>query len=235
MKTYLCSLCLEPGPSDDARSEGENPYLSARREWNERYGSYVARAQSWRLAALLSLTITCLTVAGLIGMAMQTRLVPYVVEVDKLGSAVAVRRADAASQPDPRVIDAQLARWITDMRSVYMDAAAERALVTEGYAMIDQRSPAYGVINEYMRANDPFERAKKETVSVEVQSVLPLSRDTWRLEWREDVRGRDGALVNSRQYQANVTVSFDPPRDETTIRLNPSGLYVTSFNWSVRL
>ena len=168
-------------------------------------------------------------------MAVQTRLVPYVVEVDKLGSAVAVRRADVAGQPDPRVIDAQLARWVTDMRSVYMDAAAERALVTEGYAMVNQRSPAYGVINEYMRANDPFERAKKETVSVEVQSVLPISKDTWRLEWREDVRGRDGSLAKSQQYQATVTVSFDPPRDEATIRLNPSGLYVNSFSWSVRL
>jgi type IV secretion system protein VirB5 len=213
----------------------ENPYLSARQEWNERYGSYIAQAHTWRFISFLTLGVTILTVVGLVWMGVQTRLVPYVVEVDKLGSTVAVRRADVAGHPDPRVIDAQLARWIGDIRSVYVDAAAERALVTEGYAMINQRSAAYGVINEYMRANDPFERAKRETVSVAVESVLPLSNDTWRLEWREDVRGRDGALAKSQNYQATVTVSFNPPRDEATIRLNPSGLYIEFFNWSVRL
>jgi P-type conjugative transfer protein TrbG len=30
----------------------ENPYLAARQEWNERYGSYVSAAASWRFAAI---------------------------------------------------------------------------------------------------------------------------------------------------------------------------------------
>ena len=28
-----------------------DPYLDARREWNERYGSYISRAKNWRLMA----------------------------------------------------------------------------------------------------------------------------------------------------------------------------------------
>ena len=34
-----------------------NPYLAARREWDERYGSLITRARNWRMAAFLALGI----------------------------------------------------------------------------------------------------------------------------------------------------------------------------------
>jgi len=30
----------------------DTPYLAARREWNERYGDYIARARNWRWAGI---------------------------------------------------------------------------------------------------------------------------------------------------------------------------------------
>ena len=30
----------------------ENPYLAARQEWNERYGSYVKAAAAWRIVGI---------------------------------------------------------------------------------------------------------------------------------------------------------------------------------------
>lgn len=101
--------------------------------------------------------------------------------------------------------------------------------------MINARADAYGVLNDYMRAHDPFERAKTETVIVDVRSVLPISSDSWRIEWREETRSRDGTRTASHDYQATVTVAFNPPRDEATIRVNPMGLYINSFNWAERL
>jgi type IV secretion system protein VirB5 len=121
------------------------------------------------------------------------------------------------------------------VRSVYADAAAQRALVKEGYAMINRRGEAFGALNDHMRAHDSFERAKTETISVEVESVLPITANSWRLEWREEVRGREGARLSSSQHQATVTISFNPPGDEATLRINPSGLYINSFHWARRL
>src|SRR5215468_2741558 len=34
-----------------------NPYLAARKEWDERYGSLIKRAQNWRFAAMLALLV----------------------------------------------------------------------------------------------------------------------------------------------------------------------------------
>jgi type IV secretion system protein VirB5 len=188
----------------DLKREGTdqslNPYLAARQEWNERYGSSIARAHAWRLTAILALIIAALATGGLVLIASQSQIVPYVVKVDRLGTAIAVDRADRAERPDEAVIVAQLARWVTAVRSVYADAAAQRTLVKEGYAMINRRGDAFGALNDHMRAHDPFERAKTETVAVEVESVLPISGDSWRLEWREEVRGRDGARLSSTQH-----------------------------------
>jgi type IV secretion system protein VirB5 len=219
----------------DKADPGLSPYLAARQEWNERYGSYIAQAYAWRLTALIALIIAALATGGLVLIASQAQVVPYVVKVDRLGTAIAVDRADRAERPDEAVIVAQLARWVAAVRSVYADAAAQRALVKEGYAMINRRGNAFGALNDHMRAHDPFERAKTETVAVEVESVLPISGDSWRLEWREEVRGRDGARLSSSQHQATVTISFNPPRDEATLRINPSGLYINSFHWARRL
>jgi type IV secretion system protein VirB5 len=184
-----------------------NPYLNARREWNERYGAYIAAAAAWRLTALVALGI----------------------------AAVSAGRADRAGPVDSRVMRATLARWIDNVRSVYLDAGAERALLTEAYATVNRRGAAYQALNDYFRSHDPFERAQQETVAVEVQSVLPLTDHTWRVEWREEQRGRDGTLGGTQQMQATVSVIVSPPTDDAAALLNPLGIFVDAFHWSPRL
>ncbi len=215
--------------------DNPNPYLAARREWDERYGGQIAQTRQWRWAAFIALTAATVSSAGLVVTLSERRIVPYVVTVDKLGSALAVGRADEAVQPDRAVTVAGLARFIADMRSVYVDAAAERAILKEGYAMINRRSDAYAAMNAYMRVHDPFERAKSETVTVDVRSVLPISAQTWRVEWREEKRKRDGTEPASTEMQATITLTISAPSDEATLRLNPSGLYVNAFDWAERL
>ncbi|MGB9027716.1 MAG: conjugal transfer protein TrbF [Rhodomicrobium sp.] len=213
----------------------ENPYLAARREWNERYGDYIAQARNWRLAAILALCAAVISAGGLVHLASQSQIVPYIVRVDKLGAAAAVERADQNFQPDKQVIVAFLARFIANIRSVYTDAGAERTLLKEAYAMINERGEAFAKLNGYMREHDPFKRAETETVTVEVASVLPLSEGSWRIEWREEQRGRDGSKPAGTHWQATVSIQVSPPTSEATIRLNPLGIYINSFNWSQRL
>src|SRR5579863_6690025 len=113
----------------------ETPYLSARREWNERYGDYIARARSWRWAAFSALAVSLVLAVGVVWQGAQSKVVPYVVEVDKLGDAVAVARADRAASADVRVIKAQLAAWTVDVRSVSSDPLAQKAALSRSYAM----------------------------------------------------------------------------------------------------
>jgi len=95
-----------------------NPYLAARREWDERYGGQIAQIRHWRWAAFVALTTAAVSSAGLVATLSERRIVPYIVKVDKLGSAMAVERAEEAAQPDRVMVVAGLARFIADMRSV---------------------------------------------------------------------------------------------------------------------
>lgn len=209
-----------------------NPYLDARREWNERYGDYISSTRRWQTVAFLSLIVAITGVAGVVLIGMENKLVPYVVQVDKLGSALATGRASVALKVDQRVIRAQLARWISDVRSIFVDASAQRLLLKEAYAMVDSHSAAFETLNQYFRQNDPFDKAKTEIANVEVQSALPISDFTWRIEWVEKRLSRQGELLSSQRFQAAITIEINPPDDEAVLLINPMGVYISNFSWA---
>lgn len=221
-----------------APADPEGPsavYLAARREWNERYGSYIARERWWRITAIGALSVAAIAGSGMTYVASQSRFVPYVVQTDRLGDAVAVHRADVATPADPRLIQAQLARWVVDCRSVYTDAAAERAQVLEAFSMVNGQGTAAGQLKDWFAHNDPFARARDVDVTIEVKSVQPISGNTWRIEWRETTTSRNGGGGQSEQdWQATVTISVNPPATEAAIIANLVGLFIDTYFWSQR-
>jgi type IV secretory pathway TrbF-like protein len=221
-------------PALDPDNPHSAVYMAARREWNERYGSYIAQAHAWRLTALAAIGVAFVAVVGVVWIGAQNRVVPYVVQTDRLGDALAISRADIAPPADPRLIRSQLARWVDDVRTVYIDVEAEKHVINEAYAMVDRNAASGQELNDWFSHNDPFKRARDDTVGVSVESVLPLSGNTWRVEWREDRRARQGALEPSQHWEATITISINPPTNDSTVLVNPTGLYVESFDWSQR-
>jgi type IV secretory pathway TrbF-like protein len=209
----------------------DNPYVSARREWNERYGDYIARARSWRWAAFAALAISLVLAIGVVWQAAQSKVVPYVVEVNKLGDAIAVARADRAATADVRVIKGQLAAWIVDVRSVSSDPLAQKSALSRSYAMTAATATIF--LNDYYRQHSPFGQSR--TVAVSVDAVLPVSKQTYQLQWSEDARDLQGRDLATTHWLASVTVAFDPPTDERGVLNNPLGLYITGISWTQRL
>lgn len=222
-------------PKGSIGSAEGNPYLDGRREWLERYGDYIQSRNAWRRVAIAALMVAFMGVGGALWLGSQNRFVPYVIQVDKLGAAVAVGQATEAQSVEPKMIRAQLARWIAATRGVVVDAAAQRQMIKDAYAGVNSRSSAYGELNDFFRGNQPFSRAAVEGVTVDIQSVLPISRDTWRVEWVETRRGRDGRLLSTSTWQSTITVAIQAPSDEAGILKNPLGIYVNAFSWQRRL
>lgn len=221
--------------SDIVPTSASNPYIDARREWNERYGEYILQAQQWRLVALISASIALISAGGVVYIGAQSKVVPYVVEVDKLGMVAAISPADKAVSVDARIIRAYLARFVTDWRTVSIDAVAQKAAIARLYAMLPNGSPALNKINEHFRANNPFTAAAKHRIVVEVTDILKISDQTWQVEWLEVTRNLRGELTNSVRVKASITVGVTPPNDERLILINPLGVYATDLNWSRQL
>lgn len=231
----------KPGPAADAnaQAEPENPYLAARRSWNEHVAAAVAQRQTWQLIGILSLLIALASVGGLIHVASQSKFVPYVVEVDKLGQVRAAGPLPASQSVDPRVVHAAVAEFIRDARLVSPDVALQRQAVFRVYAKLSPNDAATAKMNEWLNGSEtssPFKRAAREMVSIDIQSVLSQTPDTWQVDWVESLRDRQGVLKGAPvTMRALVTVYAAESRSSTTeeqMRMNPMGLYVRDFSWS---
>ena len=148
-----------------------NPYLAARREWDERYGSLITRARNWRVAAFLALGIAVIETGGMVALAMRSKVVPFVVAVDNLGRVVASGTADQVSATDDRLKRAALVQWVGDWRTVTSDGVAQRKSIDRVYSMIGRGTPAQVQVSEYYRNDPPYKRAQTQMVSVDVKAV----------------------------------------------------------------
>lgn len=222
-----------------AETESTNPYLNARLHWNDRTRVLMSHTRLWQTMALICLLITLVAVAGAIHIASQSKFVPYVVEVDKLGQAVAVNPAQTAAPADPKIVHASLAAFISNARLVTPDIALQRKAIFSIYAMMHDDDPATAKMTQWLNGSpskNPFERAAKETVETEIISVLQQSPDSWQVEWTEQVFDRKGVpTVKPYRMRALVNIAFAPPTSETTeaqVRMNPLGIFVRDFSWS---
>lgn len=214
----------------------ESPYINARREWNERYSSYIAAANNWRVAALGSIAVSLILAGGLVWVSGQSRVVPYYVETNTYGEVTRVARADRAGQPTEKQMKAGLRQWITGARTVYVDSRAEQQIVNTTYAMTFPDSPAYQALATYHRDQNPYARAQKETVEVQWHGASLIGGDTWQIEWTETIKSRTGKLIGDpTTYVATVTTRVAAPTEEDAITMNPFGIYVQQFSWTERV
>lgn len=218
---------------DTPKNQPNNPYLNARREWNERYGSEIKRAENWRLAALMIGVLCIIQEIGLVSMATQSKLVPYVVKVDKLGTAVAVGRAEAMDQKaELNVTKAQVARFIVDARSVVGDAFAQREQINRLYSMLPAGSRSHKLLSESFQKDDPFKKGETTSVTVRITNVIRVSEKTWQIEWEEATSATNSTNPVVQNWRANLSVAVNPPTTESQILANPLGIFVTDLNWS---
>lgn len=217
------------------KTAANNPHLAAKREWDEAYGSYVAAANNWRIATLLSLLICLVAVGAFVWKSNEQTITPYVVEVNQLGEVNRLFKADIASKPNATMVRTALRNWIIGARTVYVDMRATADLINRTYSMTLPNSPAYLMLANYHRENDPYKRAADETVEVTVNAIVPISDESWQIEWNEIRRGRQGTILDEKQWQATVTIVLAVPKTEEQILANPIGLFVKQFAWTTRI
>lgn len=212
--------------------EPQTPYQRAAQAWDDRIGSARVQARNWRLMAFGSLFLSAGLAAAVVWQAASGSVVPWVVQVDRLGQAQAVAPADAAYQPTDPQIAWHLARFIEQTRSIPADPIVLRQNWLRAYDYTtDQGALA---LNDYARVNDPFAKVGREQVSVDVSSVIRASPDSFRVAWIER-RYQDGSLASTERWSAILTVAVQPPRDADTLRKNPLGIYINAINWSKEL
>lgn len=212
--------------------EPVTPYQRAGQLWDERIGSARVQAHSWRLAAFGSLALAGGLAAALAWQSLQSRVTPYVVEVDRLGEARAVTPAEAGYRPTDPQIAWHLGRFIRQVRSVSTDPVLVREQWLAAYDFATRRGALF--LSDYARRFDPFARIGERSVSLQVTSVVRASPTSFQVKWREQTYER-GSLAATQHWTALLTVVLKPPADAEVLRRNPLGLYVDAIDWAREL
>jgi len=201
-------------------------YLKARQEWDERYADLVLGKRNWQITAAGMMAITLVLAVGMVWVSTRSKFVPYVVEVDKLGYAIGAPSAlteNATRISTDRMVRYELAAFIRNAREVITDPAAEHQLIGQVYSRA--RGPAYKFLENYYHEDDlehdPFKVAQHQSVSVQIDSILPCRR-------------RRGRCDGPRKHQASTGLQW--PRligkRRSTPRSSPRSL--TPRSWRTR-
>jgi type IV secretion system protein TrbF len=212
--------------------EPETPYQRAGQIWDERIGSARVQARNWRLMALGGLALSTALSGGLLWQSMQSRVLPYVVEVDRLGEARAVTPAERDYRPTDPQIAWHLGRFISNIRSVSLDPVLMRENWMSAYDFATERGAQF--LGDYARSANPFGDVGRRTVSVQVTSVVRASDRSFQVKWTESAYER-GNLTGTSRWTAILAVVLKPPKSADTLRKNPLGLYVDAIDWSREL
>jgi type IV secretion system protein TrbF len=212
--------------------EPVTPYQRAAQVWDARIGSARVQAKNWRLMAFASLFLAGGFAAALVWQSARGTVVPWVVQVDRLGQAQAVTPAIAEFRPTDPQIAFHLARFIEQVRAIPADAIIVRQNWLRAYEFTTDRGAT--ALNDYARVNDPFAKVGKQQIAVEVSSVIRASPESFRVAWVERSY-ENGQLSVTARWTAILTIVLEIPRNAERLRANPLGIYINAINWSREL
>lgn len=215
-----------------------NPYLEARRDWDERYADLVLGKRNWQVAAAGLLLLSLVLAGSNVWLVRRSRFVPYVVEVDRLGYGLTVPKPLIPSS-EPALVDRmeryEVASFIRNSRSVSGDPATEQHMLDDMLAHAKAAADKY--LDEYFHsenfAHNPFKIAEHQTVSVQIDSILELSEHSFQVRWTEQARDPSGVVSRPpTHWEAALKTQIVPPSSDEAIVSNPLGFYVTQLSWA---
>jgi len=210
----------------------ETPYQRAGQVWDDRIGSARAQAKNWRLMAFGCFGLVSVLAGTIIWQSTQSRVTPYVVEVDHLGESQAVSPAIQNYKPSDGEVAWYLARFISNVRSVSIDPVVVRKSWLEAYDYATDHGAMF--LNQYARDHDPFKDLGSHTVTVQINSIVRVSDTSFQMKWTEQIYERD-ALSKTERWTAILSVVTKTPATAEILRKNPLGIYVNGIDWSREL
>jgi type IV secretory pathway TrbF-like protein len=214
-------------------SEKPASWVDGRAEFHSVFSDLARGKRNWQLIAFGLLAVAGYLAIAYHQLASESRITPYVVEVDALGRAASFGPAEKIDQLDDRIVVATLSTLVRDLRTVFSDPAAQKELLYRAYAHVSGSARASLDTSFARPENDPRLLAQRLKRRVEAVDVLRLpNSSTWKVRWTEVEEPLLPGPVHRTAWEAFFTVAIDPPTSPEVVQLNPLGIYVTAANWT---
>lgn len=214
----------------------ENANFNAKNVWNSRISEFFWKYRAWQMLTILSMLIALVAISGIIYIGSQSKFIPYIVEVNKLGETIVVGKAQTGTIKDPRIIRAKVANFIDTLRLVSIDPALQRNYIYKTYDSLRRGDPAFEKANIFYQDNktNPFILGESISRNVEITSLNRQTDETYQIDWLEKTYDKKGILLYVKEFRALVTVFLSPIDVESVDKLieNPLGIFIKDYNIS---
>lgn len=216
-----------------AESTPESPYSKAREIWDDRIGEAAVRAKNWRLAAFTALIISLTALGGLIYVASQSKIVPYIVQVDgQSGAVISVAPVEKRREANDREIEYFLWNVTKKARTIPKDLVVYKQNWDEVYTYLDPATS--NKLNDMAVREDYQTKIKnKYTTLLKLKGFNKYSGqdNTYQVRWEEILYDSAGKVIKSLSMEAFYTITFVDVKPEN-IHLNPLGIEIKDFSVS---
>lgn len=201
----------------------ENPFFSSEK-YSDIYAGLAANAMTWRIVSIILGTMLLFSFIAFVSVAKNTKVIPYVVQVDQHGYSIPIKPLDH-SDIDNRIIISQIGQFISNARIRVLNKDAQIQFVKLSYRCIGEGSNAYKKLTNYYKESIPTNA--KSAVEIQVQSIVPISENVYNAEWRETFIADGGPVT--KYYKGIFQIEVSPPLQIENLIANPLGIFIEDF------
>ena len=205
-------------------NEIENPYFSNRKGFADRLDAERANMASWKFITFFSNFITLIAVIGCIYAANLPSIVPFIFKEDGSGGLTAMGIADQEMHVNKQIIANQIGAFLIGLREVPISVDIKKRYVTR-VQMMSTQALFHNILAKMLK--ESYTKAGTSEVLVTLKSIIPLSKNTWEIDWVEI--GTNGNSLG--EYKAILAIELSKEfKNSSALMYNPIGLVVTDIN-----
>ena len=200
----------------------ENPYY-------DRMLSLSKSCRNWQIAFLVMSCLVFFSWIAYVRLANKIKLVPFIVEIDKERKPTFVGRMDQISYvADDSVVFSILNEFVINVRSISLDKVFTYRKIKMEYSFLgkDMKNKMNGDINA-LNLEKKFK--DKQTVDVQVTSMLKNSDNIYQINWTEKYY-TDGNYTSLKKWTGVFSITQDKNLSEEDILINPLGIIIQDYH-----
>jgi len=213
--------------------ENKNAYLESRALWNDVYGSIQTKLEnSYRIIFCLCIALI-IAIIGLVIVASETKIkpMPFVLHGDDI---ISLNEQNSASfntmKPTLSLILAK--DFIRHARAQSSDQTVNANIHIAALSTVT--GAASKILQDFFQSENANPSSQQTTKNISITSVLRETKHAFEIRWSEETRNaQTGDVINTAQYIADITYTFDAPSSNPIIlKNNPLGFVITHLSWS---
>ena len=209
----------------------ENKYKRGNDIYFDLYLQDKIEKRIWQKVALAAVAVSAILSITLIMIMPLKKIVPIVVNVDKLGKPQVSKVLIKNYTVNKAAKEYFVGRWIHWMFDINVNQKTLYSRISRGYLFLTAKGINF--YKSYFTANNPFLWLKKNpnmTVHYQIQSFNFIDPKIIQINTVKNIYGPDGTVSKTEYVNFIIHLEFIPPKSTKVIETNPLGIYISEFS-----